>query len=108
MNLINFIAQFPDEISCKLKFKEMRDKVGVTCRHCGSKDHYWQKTIWMYECKHCKTRTTLRSGTVMQASKLPFQHWFIAIHLLTSIKVTLRAKASCEDSGKPTTLQKTK
>lgn len=86
MNLINFMAQFPDEISCKLKFKEMRDKVGITCRHCGSKDHYWQKTIWMYECKHCKTRTTLRSGTVMQASKLPFQHWFIAIHLLTSTK----------------------
>ena len=40
----------------------------------------------MYECKHCKTRTTLRSGTVMQASKLPFQHWFIAIHLLTGTK----------------------
>ena len=86
MNLINFIEQFPDETSCKLKFKEMRDSVGVTCRHCGSKEHYWQQSIWMYECKHCKTRTTLRSGTVMQASKLPFRYWFIAIHLLTSTK----------------------
>ena len=86
VNLINFIEQFPDETSCKLKFKEMRDQVGVTCRHCGSKKHYWQRSIWMYECKHCKTRTTLRSGTVMQASKLPFRYWFIAIHLLTSTK----------------------
>jgi len=67
MNLINFIEQFPDETSCKLKFKEMQDSVGVTCRHCGSKEHYWQQSIWMYECKHYKTRTTLRSGTVMQA-----------------------------------------
>jgi hypothetical protein len=31
MNLVNFIAQFPDEESCKLKYKEVRDKVGVTC-----------------------------------------------------------------------------
>lgn len=86
MNLINFIEQFPDEPSCKLKFKEMRDQAGVICRHCGSKEHYWQQSIWMYECKKCKTRTTLRSGTVMQASKLPFRYWFIAIHLLTSTK----------------------
>jgi transposase-like protein len=86
MNLINFIEQFPDEASCKLEFKAMRDKAGVICRHCGNKDHYWQQSIWMYECKKCKTRTTLRSGTVMQASKLPFRYWFIAIHLLTSTK----------------------
>lgn len=86
MNLINFIEQFPDEHSCKVKFKEMRDKVGVTCRHCGCKDHYWQQSIWMYECKKCRSRTTLRSGTVMQASKLPFRYWFIAMHLLTSTK----------------------
>ena len=31
MNLLNFIAQFSDEESCKLKYKEVRDKVGVTC-----------------------------------------------------------------------------
>lgn len=86
MNLIKFLELYPDEISCKLKFKEIRDKEGVICRHCGSKVHYWQGSIWMYECKKCKTRTTLRSGTVMQASKLPFQYWFIAMHLVTSTK----------------------
>ncbi len=91
MNLINFIEQFPDENSCKLKFKEMRDTTGVVCRHCGSREHYWQSTIWQYQCKKCKTRTTLRSGTVMQASKLPFRYWFIAIHLLTSTKKTFSA-----------------
>lgn len=64
------MEQFPDEEFCKLKFKAMRGEAGVTCRHCGGKDHYWQKTIWMYECKKCKTRTILRSGTVMQASFL--------------------------------------
>jgi hypothetical protein len=88
VNLIKFIDQFPDETACKLKFKEFRDKEGVVCRKCGSKEHYWLGTIWQYQCKHCKTRTTLRSGTVMQASKLPFKYWLIAIHLLTSTKKT--------------------
>ena len=50
---------------------------------CGNTDHYWLKTVEKYQCKKCKTRTSLRSGTVMQESNLPFRHWFIAIHLLT-------------------------
>jgi len=88
MNLIKFIESFPDESSCRIKFKEFRDAQGVICRKCGSKDHYWLKTIENYQCKKCKTRTSLRSGTIMQASNLPFRHWFIAIHLLTGTKKT--------------------
>lgn len=86
MNLIKFIENFPDEASCRLKFKEIRDKEGVVCRKCGSTDHYWLSTVEQYQCKCCKTRTTLRSGTVMQGSNLPFRYWFIAIHLMTSAK----------------------
>jgi len=91
MNLIKFIESFPDESSCRIKFKEFRDEQDVICRKCGSKDHYWLQTIEKYECKECKTRTSLRSGTVMQESKLPFRHWFIAIHLLTGIKKSFSA-----------------
>ena len=39
-----------------------------------------------YECKQCHSRTSLRSGTVMSHSKLPFRYWLIAIHLLTATK----------------------
>lgn len=91
MNLINFIELFPDESSCRIKFKEFRDEQGVICRKCGSIDHYWLQTIEKYECKKCKTRTSLRSGIIMQQSKLPFRHWFIAIHLLTGTKKTFSA-----------------
>ena len=91
MNLIKFIELFLDENSCRIKFKEFRDAQGVVCRKCGNEGHYWLKTIEQYQCKKCKTRTTLRSGTVMQASNLPFRHWFIAIHLLTGTKKTFSA-----------------
>jgi len=91
MNLLNFISQYPDEDSCKLKLKAIRDKEGVKCSHCGSKDHYWKKDKWQYECKSCKTRTTLKSGTIMHGSQLPFRYWFIAMHLLTSTKKSFSA-----------------
>lgn len=91
MNLINFIEQFPDEPSCRVKFKEFRDKQGIVCRKCNHTEHYWMKSIEKYECKNCKTRTSLRSGTVMHASNLPFRYWFIAMHLLTSTKKSFSA-----------------
>lgn len=92
MSLINFIEKFPDELSCKQKFKEYRDQVGVVCPKCGGKDHYWKKDKEQYECKSCKTRITLKSGTVMHKSKLPFRYWFIAMHLLTATKKSFSAK----------------
>ena len=91
MNLLNFVSQYPDEESCKLKLKAIRDKEGVVCRHCGGKDHYWKRDKWQYECKTCKTRTTLRSGTVMHGSQLPLRYWFVAMHLLTSTKKSFSA-----------------
>jgi len=35
MNLIEFTNSFPDEESCKLKFKEYREHVGVICPKCN-------------------------------------------------------------------------
>ena len=92
MNLIDFISEFPNEESCKEKFKEYREHVGVVCSKCGGKSHYWKKDKEQFECKACGTRTTLKSGTVMHKSKLPFRYWFIAMHFLTSTKKSFSAK----------------
>lgn len=86
MNLLNFVSQFPNEDSCKSKWKEYRDKQGVVCPKCNHKEHYWKSDKECYECKHCKYRQSLRSNTVMHGSQLPFRYWFVAIHLLTSTK----------------------
>jgi hypothetical protein len=91
MNLLNFISSYPDESSCRSKFKEYRDREGVICPHCGSRDHYWKSDKSCYECKKCKYRQSLRANTVMHASNLPFRYWFIAIHLQTSTKKSFSA-----------------
>ena len=91
MNLLNFVEQYPDEASCKSKWKEFRDKQGVECPKCGGNEHYWKQDKEQYECKNCKYRQSLRSNTVMHGSQLPFRYWFIAMHLLTSTKKSFSA-----------------
>lgn len=92
MRLIEFFEHYPDEESCKAAFKAYRLQEGVTCKKCGGTSHYWKKNREQWECKGCKHRTTLKSGTVMQGSRLPYQYWFIAMHLITSTKKSFSAK----------------
>jgi len=92
MTIIDFLKDFPDEDSCKIKFKEYREHIGVVCPKCESRDHYWKRDKECYECKSCCYRQSLRSNTVMHKSKLPYRYWFIAIHLLTSTKKSFSAK----------------
>ena len=92
MTLIDFIQEYPDESSCKAKFKQYREQVGVECPKCGSHAHYWKRDKECYECKRCKHRQSLRANTVMHKSKLPYRYWFIAMHLLTGTKKSFSAK----------------
>jgi hypothetical protein len=91
MNLFNFTANFGSEESCRLHFKEERDKIGVQCK-CGSKEHFWIKSRWSYECKKCRSRISLRSGTIMQSSNLSFLIWYKTMFLLTATKKGFSSK----------------
>jgi hypothetical protein len=99
MNLLNFTNTFPDEERCQRKWKEIRDKQGIVCPHCGGKAHYWKADKKCYGCKHCKYRQSLRANMVMHLSRLPFRYWFAAIHLLTSTKKIFSAKEMQRQPG---------
>jgi hypothetical protein len=92
MNLFSFSANFSSEESCRLHFKEERDKVGVECMRCGCKEHFWIKSRWSYECKKCRSRTSLRSGTIMQSSNLSFLVWYKTMFLLSATKKGFSSK----------------
>jgi len=86
MNLFSFTAHFGTEEDCRMHFKEQRDKEGVVCKRCGSHSHYWLVGKWSYECKSCHFRTSLRSGTIMESSKLPFLIWYKTMFLMSCTK----------------------
>jgi hypothetical protein len=92
MNLIKFIEEFPDEQSCREHFRQQREKEGIVCKKCDSTKHYWLKSKWSWQCSGCEFRTTLRSGTIMQASKLPFHKWYLVMAFMTFSKKGISAK----------------
>ena len=92
MKLVEFIESYPDEQSCRDAFRDYRLKVGVKCRKCGHDKHYWMKSLEQFQCKECRTRTTLRSGTVMEDSNLPFRTWLLVIHLMSATRKGFSAK----------------
>lgn len=92
MNLFSFTAHFDSEEACRNHFKEERDKIGVVCKRCGHTEHFWIKSRWSYECKSCRSRTSLRSGTIMQGSNLSFLVWYKTMFLLTATKKGFSSK----------------
>lgn len=91
MKLLEFSTNFPDEAACRAHFKAVRDREGVVCKDCGCLRHWWLKKRQMYKCMGCGRRTSLRCGTVMEHSKLPFMYWYMAMHLMTATKKGISA-----------------
>lgn len=63
-------------------FKEYRLRRGIVCKKCGGNHHYWLTSKQQFQCKICRFRTTLQSGTLLEGSKLPVSYFFIALYLL--------------------------
>jgi len=68
MNTSLLFQNFPDESSCIQTLKEKRLQVGVVCKKCSHTEHYFRKGDLKFECKKCKSRQSIRTGTVMENS----------------------------------------
>ena len=86
MKLTDFSLHFPDEQSCRSHLKAEREQEGIKCRKCGHGAHKWSDITSMWSCSHCGFRTSLKSNTIMQDSKLPVRYWYHALHLMTATK----------------------
>ncbi len=93
MSLSEFIDTFGTEAKCEAALERARWPTGFVCPACGGHEHsrfladgrrYWQ-------CAHCRTPSSVRSGTLFHASKLPLTQWFQAIYLVTQNKNNISA-----------------
>lgn len=67
-------------------------KKAFIVKKCNSSDHYWLQNKLQCECKSCKFRTTLRSGTIMHGSNLKFRIWYLAMAFMSFSKKGISAK----------------
>ena len=87
LTLIEVITKFGDEESAKAWFTERLWPQGPYCPRCGSLDvREVRHPSMSHRCRDCPGRPlfSLRTGTVMQSSKLNYRTWALAIYLLTT------------------------
>ncbi len=87
MTILNFMQYFPDESSCETYNKEIREKAGICCKTCKSiTGHYWFSGGKFFECSRCRRRSSLKSGTVMECSKVSLHTWLLAFIFMSATK----------------------
>ena len=92
MNILQFINTFPTEEKCLEHFAATRLERGIKCEKCGdTTKHYWLQDQKRFKCSKCKTKSSYKSGTLMENSKLTIQQWFMMLHLMTTTKKTFSA-----------------
>ena len=88
LSLVELMDMFPSEDAAREWFESVFWPEGRCCGHCGSTNTKTASHKYMpYWCSDCRSYFSVKTGTVMQASKLPLRKWAIGIYIcLTSLK----------------------
>ena len=88
LSLVELMDMFPSEEAAREWFESVFWPEGRCCGHCGSTNTKPASHKYMpYWCSDCRSYFSVKTGTVMQASKLPLRKWAIGIYIcLTSLK----------------------
>lgn len=90
LSLVELVDLFPDEASARRWFEAARWPSGRrVCPHCRSDRTAAvpSENPMPYHCGGCRRYFSVKTGTVMQSSKLPLRKWVIGIYLMsTSLK----------------------
>jgi hypothetical protein len=93
LSMAEFFERYGSEEQCEAALFAARWPSGWRCPRCQCPWHssfvregrrYWQ-------CSAHAHQSTLTSGTVFGATKLPLRRWFLAMHLLTQAKNNVSA-----------------
>ena len=88
ISLTKLIRMFPDDDAARAWFEEQIWANGPHCPHCGSlnvQSGIKHKTM-THRCRDCDGRPmfSLKTGNIMEGSKLGYQAWAIAIYLVAT------------------------
>ncbi len=88
ITVVQLMDMFPDETAARQWFEQMFWDGQRYCGHCGSLRTTTASHACMpYWCSDCRSYFSVRTGTVLENSRLPLRKWVIAIYLeLTSLK----------------------
>ncbi len=99
MSIPEFYKRFPTENACKDFIVEERWNGKPVCPHCGHDKIYNLSGKMGYKCGNCKERFSVRTGTVMESSRLPLQTWLLAIYMMTTARKGISSVQFAKELG---------
>lgn len=93
LSLPAFLKHYGSERQCEQALEASRWPHGFVCPRCAGTAHsrFQRNGARYWQCSACHRQSSLRSGTVMDNSKLPLRTWFLAMYLLGQSKTNLSA-----------------
>ena len=82
ITLVDLFRKFPDDAAAERWFAETRWGGERVCARCGTVNVGTTQPTMPCRCRDCRKFFSMKTGMVMQSSKLGLQKWAIAIYLL--------------------------
>ena len=86
MSLPEFYHRFPTEGVCREFIARERWDGKPICPYCSHDKVYALGGKMSYKCANCEERFSVRTGTIMEHSRLPLQTWLLGIYLMTTAR----------------------
>lgn len=80
----DLMAAFPDEQAAIDHLRAIRWMDGEFCPHCNSGRVYHFSDRKTFKCGECRSRFSIKVGTIFEDTKIPLRKWFMAIWLITN------------------------
>ena len=81
-----FFKTFPNEASAIEYIEGLRWADGITCPHCDGNRTSRMKDSQYHQCKDCRKKFTVRTGTVFERSHIPLDKWLYAMYILQTAR----------------------
>jgi len=98
-SLYELFEAVPDERAAIKYFKAIRWANGEFCPYCGHPEIYALKGDRSWKCAQCRTKFSIRVGTIFEDSKIELRKWLAAVWLITSHRKGIASAQLARDIG---------
>ncbi|MBN1547371.1 MAG: IS1595 family transposase [Syntrophaceae bacterium] len=88
MSLNEFLSEYGTEPQCEAVLEQSRWPQGFRCPKCSTADHFFYRRgrVKVFQCRSCRSQTTLTEETIFHSTKLALTTWFQAMYFLSQNK----------------------
>ena len=93
LSMPEFLERYGTEPQCRAALEAARWPQGFVCPACGgpARTRFEREGLAYWQCGRCQHQSSLISGTIFEATKLPLSRWLLAMQLLTQAKNNVSA-----------------